>query len=63
MARSVVDLEPNARVLFGEHDGREGYFSAPVPYQDVALSEKLPFGYYLDGESSATLINKGLMRI
>jgi Asp-tRNA(Asn)/Glu-tRNA(Gln) amidotransferase A subunit family amidase len=63
MARSVVDLERMARVLFGEHGGREGYFPAPVPYRDVALPDKLRFGYYLNGASSATLVNNGLMRI
>jgi hypothetical protein len=62
MARSVVDLERMARVLFGEHGGREDYFLAPVPYRDVALPEKLRLGYYLNGASSATLINNGLMR-
>ena len=63
MARSVVDLERMARVLFGVDSGREGYFPAPIPYRDVDLPEKIRFGYYLNGASSATLINKGLMHI
>ena len=53
MGRSVADLERMARVLFGERSGREDYFPAPVPYRDVTISEKLRFGYYLNGASSA----------
>ena len=53
MGRSVGDLERMARVLFGERGGREDYFPVPVPYRDVTLPEKLRFGYYLNGASSA----------
>jgi hypothetical protein len=61
MGRSVTDLELMARVLFGELGGREAYFPAPVPYRDVTLPEKLRLGYYLNGASSLTLINVGLV--
>jgi len=49
MGRSVADLELAARVLFGERSGgRQDYFPAPVPYQDVTLPKTLRFGYYLN---------------
>jgi len=48
MGRSVADLERAARVLFGARGSGDDYFPAPVPYRDVALPEKLRFGYYLN---------------
>ena len=55
MGRSVADLERMARVLFGDRGGGQHYFPAPIPYQDVALPEKLRFGYYLNGASCVAL--------
>ena len=54
--RSVEDLQLAARVVFGkqgtEHD------PAPLAYRDVALPERLRFGYYLSGalRSSSTMV-------
>lgn len=54
--RSVEDLQLATRVVFGKQ-GTE-YDPAPVPYRDIALPERLRFGYYLSGalRSSSTAV-------
>jgi len=45
MARTVEDIEIASRVVFGKS---ANYSSAPVPYREVKLGQKLKFGYYFD---------------
>ena len=52
MARTVEDIEIASRVIFGKS---ANYSSAPVPYREVKLGEKLKFGYYFnDGMARVT---------
>jgi len=52
MARTVEDIEIASRVVFGKSTN---YSSAPVPYREVKLGQKLKFGYYFnDGMARAT---------
>ncbi|KAI0741898.1 amidase signature enzyme [Daedaleopsis nitida] len=66
MGRSVEDLELAARVVFGKTQGRStstGCDPAPLPYRDVALPEKLRFGYYLsDGFVKASPADQRAVR-
>ncbi|KAF9644165.1 amidase signature enzyme [Thelephora ganbajun] len=45
MARTIEDIEIASRVVFGKS---ANYSSAPVPYRQVKLGQKLKFGYYFD---------------
>ena len=52
MARTVEDIEIASRVVFGKS---ANYSSAPVPYREVKLGQKLKFGYYFnDGMARIT---------
>jgi len=52
MARTVEDIEIASRVVFGKS---ANYSSAPVPYREVRLGQKLKFGYYFnDGMARTT---------
>ena len=52
MARTVEDIEIASRVVFGKSPN---YSSAPVPYREVKLGQKLKFGYYFnDGMARTT---------
>ena len=45
LARSVEDIELACRVAFGQ----ESADTAPIPYREVTLPQKLRFGYYVSG--------------
>jgi len=52
MARTVEDIEIACRVVFGRS---ANYSSAPVPYREVELGQKLKFGFYFnDGMARTT---------
>ena len=52
MARTVEDIEIAARAVFGKS---ANYSSAPVPYREIELGQKLKFGYYFnDGMACIT---------
>jgi len=52
MARTVDDIEIASRAVFGKSPN---YSSAPVPYREVKLEQKLKFGYYFnDGMARVT---------
>lgn len=51
MARTVEDIEIASRVVFGKS---ANYSSAPVPYREVKLGQKLKFGYYFDDGMART---------
>ena len=51
MARTVEDIEIATRVVFGKF---ANHSSAPVPYREVELGQKLKFGYYFDDGMART---------
>ena len=51
MARSVEDIEIACRAVFGKS---ANHSSAPVPYREFRLGQKLKFGYYFDDGMSQT---------
>ena len=52
MARTVEDIEIATRAVFGKS---ANYSSAPVPYREIELGQKLKFGYYFnDGMACIT---------
>ena len=52
MARSVEDIEIACRAVFGKS---ANHSSAPVPYREIQLGQKLKFGYYFnDGMARIT---------
>ena len=45
MTKAVEDIEIASRVVFGKS---ANYSSAPIPYREVEIGQKLKFGYYFD---------------
>lgn len=43
----MADLELACRVVFGQQS--ETFDPAPIAYRDVKISDKLRFGYYVNG--------------